>query len=202
MNAYKDQNEKEKEKYEQIIEEKAHELKVLKSQTLKLDELSQTEELKNEQPKINELEDKCSLLQDENKMLAEDLMAAQNHCKELSVVIEEHEKAKDYLSKLEEELQSALNKVDELDESLKIKAEEIESLGKILQEKNEKMQKFKNMAIKVKKELDTLRAQCQEDKVNMEAQATKSFEDNKVLKEELVRQKTECAKHEEDYLVR
>ena len=202
MNAYKDQNEKEKEKYEQVIEEKAHELKVLKSQTLKLDELSQTEELKNEQPKINELEDKCSLLQDENKMLAEDLMAAQNHCKELSVVIEEHEKAKDYLSKLEEELQSALNKVDELDESLKIKAEEIESLGKILQEKNEKVQKFKNMAIKVKKELDTLRAQCQEDKVNMEAQATKSFEDNKVLKEELVRQKTECAKHEEDYLVR
>ena len=209
INAYKDHNEKEKKKYEkekkkyeEKMEEKTHEVEVLKSQIQKLNETSQTEEVKNEQPEISELENKCLLLQDENKMLAEDLVAAQSHSKELSVVIEEHEKNKDYLSKLEEELQSALNKVDELDESLKIKTEEIESLDKVLQEKNEKMQKFKNMAIKVKKELDTLRAQCQEDKVNMEAQATKSYEDNRVLKEELVRQKTECAKHEEDYLVR
>ena len=109
-------------------------------------------------------------------------------------IIEELEQFKISNERAECELQSALNRLEELETVLKNKNDE-------LKEKTEKASKLRNVALKAKKELENIRSKGQEEKCILEDQIKGLVEEAKLMKNELIQQKTECSKHEEEFEV-
>lgn len=151
---------------------------------------------------LNRREAQCShfeALVEEKQQLVRSLKESLNQQNDDGKVIAEFEQYKISYQKLEEELQSALNRIEELEHTLKERYETTEQLELLVKEKGEKGNKFRNVAIKAKKELEGLRTQYEVEKRTLEEQVKLLLGEGKTMKNELVQQKTECGKHEEEF---
>ncbi|XP_057302534.1 GRIP and coiled-coil domain-containing protein 2-like isoform X2 [Hydractinia symbiolongicarpus] len=172
-----------------------------------------------------EMSENLSLMETENKGLTDELNRREAQCSHFEALVEEKqqlvqslkeslnqqndgndgkviaefEQYKISYQKLEDELQSALNRIEELEQKLKERYETTEQLELLVKEKGEKGNKFRNVAIKAKKELEGLRTQYEVEKRTLEEQVKLLLEEGKTMKNELVQQKTECGKHEEEF---
>ena len=186
----------------------------------------QIDEIKNNHENLNtramEQSSNYELLEGENKTLSIKLKSKEDEINQMSNVVEEKiqlanslmETLQEHTTKggqndeynisqegMEVELQSALNRIDELEQVLKAKHEANDQLQILVKESGEKGQRLRSVALKAKKELDNMRSQFQELKLASEQQVTALMEEVKRNKSELVWQKTECEKHEEQFEV-
>ena len=192
--------------------------RVIEEQAEKVEKLiAEKADLKSE---VVELLEKCQLLEKENDEFVEEIKTKEKHLQGIiegkvsllhslhesstqqNEILEELEQYQMSQQQIEEELQSALNKIDELEQTLKDKKDSTEKFESLAKDKGEKAQKFRNVALKAKKEMESLKTQFQEVRKGLEKQICALMEEVKINKSELVHQKTECAKHEEEFEVR
>ncbi|XP_047130817.1 GRIP and coiled-coil domain-containing protein 2 isoform X3 [Hydra vulgaris] len=135
-------------------------------------------------------------LKEENKLLVEEIKKLKEENKLLS---SEASKLNISFVSSEEELQSALNRIEELENGVKEKLENKAQLENVIRETNEKSNKFRNAAIKAKKDLEVAKVEFEKEKLRLEELIKTLNNDLRDMKNELVTQKTECSKHEEEF---
>lgn len=131
-------------------------------------------------------------LYEENVQLVDSLKETLSNETDKATVIEELEQHKIANERIESELQSAFNRIEELEAAL------VDS-NKEVKERMDKGVKLRNVAIKAKKEMESMRSRIEEEKSMLEGQIATLMEEGKALKNELVHQKTSCSKHEEEF---
>uniref|UniRef100_T2M9Z0 GRIP and coiled-coil domain-containing protein 2 n=1 Tax=Hydra vulgaris TaxID=6087 RepID=T2M9Z0_HYDVU len=135
-------------------------------------------------------------LKEENKLLVEEIKKLKEENKLLS---SEASKLNISFVSSEEELQSALNRIEELENGVKEKLENKAQLENVIRETNEKSNKFRNAAIKAKKDLEVAKVEFEKEKLRLEELIKTLNNDLRDMKNEIVTQKTECSKHEEEF---
>ncbi|XP_065644037.1 GRIP and coiled-coil domain-containing protein 2 isoform X10 [Hydra vulgaris] len=159
-------------------------------------------DLKTEQNISAELKASLDLLK-ENELGSE---IKEKFVEEIKKLKEENKLLSSEASKLnisfvssEEELQSALNRIEELENDAKEKLENKAQLENVIRETNEKSNKFRNAAIKAKKDLEVAKVEFEKEKLRLEELIKALNNDMRDMKNEIVTQKTECSKHEEEF---
>ena len=74
-------------------------------------------------------------------------------------------------------------------------------LENVIREANEKSSKFRNAAIKAKKELEVMKVEFEKEKMRLDELIKGLNVEMRMMKNEIVTQKTECSKHEEEFQV-